>query len=61
MKVNNFISWFIIICLSFSYFIYSSLITINYYFAVGVGIILIVVWLLLKKEGSKHIFKYREI
>lgn len=50
MKVNNIISWFIIICLSLSYFIYSSLITINYYFAIGIGVILIAIWLLLKKK-----------
>lgn len=50
MKVNDIISWFIIICLSFSYFIYSSLIKINYYFAIGVGVFLVVIWLLLKKN-----------
>lgn len=50
MNLNKVLNCFVIVCLSLSYFIYSTLFNINYYFAIATGIILIVIWLLLKKQ-----------
>lgn len=47
MNKNKVIEYITIVCLSLSYFMYSSLFTINYYFSIGVGLSLFVLMLCL--------------